>query len=521
MVRKIKAKRILQLRAEGLSGRVIASTQGISRNSVAEVLNAADAISRSWDELKDLTEDNVYELLFPGRSEHESVFSQPDWSTVHKELAKVGTNLKLLHGEYADQAKAAGAAFMGYDRFCKSYQRYVLEHGATSRVQHKAGVSVEVDWSGPTMALHHPVTGQRSTVYLFVACLPFSRYAFVEPCLDMKQDSWTLCHAAMFTSFGGSVPRIVCDNLKTGVIKHPAEGEIVLNDAYRHLGEHYGAAILPGRIRKPKDKASVENTVGHIATWVIAALRHEKFTSLDALRAAVYRQVKAYNSQPFQKRAGSRQSVFNEEEQPLLRPLPAVPYELSIWVHGRKVAKNSYVTWKKNFYSVPLKHVGASVDLRITASTVEVYLASERISSHLLFDAAMVNQYRTNDADIPPEREYRSWDDQRLRGWAYRIGPNTVQVIDKIFVSVPVAEQGINPALAVLRLSSKFGAQRLENACFVALQSRIRSPRYAHLHPILLNRQDAHWKEATLPPASEDSSTGYVRGSDYYSRTQR
>lgn len=507
MVRKIKAKRILQLRPEGFSGRAIASTQGISRNSVADVLNAADAASRSWDELKDLTEEKVYQLLFPGRSEHESVFTQPDWSTVHKELAKVGTTLKLLHGEYADQAKTTGGAFMGYDRFCKTYQRYVLEHGATSRVEHKAGISVEVDWSGPTMTLHHPVTGQQSKVYLFVACLPFSRYAFVEPCLDMKQDSWLLCHAAMFTQFGGSVPRIVCDNLKTGVIKHPADGEIVLNDAYRHLAEHYAAAILPGRVRKPKDKASVENTVGHIATWVIASLRHEKFTSLDALRAAVYRQMAAYNAQPFQKRAGSRQSVFHEEEQPLLRPLPVVPYEISTWIHGRKVAKNSYVTWKKNFYSVPLKHVGATVDLRITAMTVEIYLASERLCSHRLFDAATVNQYRTNDADIPPERQYRSWDDQRLRGWARRIGPSTVQVIDKIFISVPVAEQGINPALAVLRLSSKYGVSRLENACFVALQSRIRSPRYGHLHPILRNRQDEHWKQATLPPASE-ASTG-------------
>ncbi|MGP5155062.1 IS21 family transposase [Glutamicibacter ardleyensis] len=519
MVRKIKAKRILQLRAEGFSGRTIASSQGISRNSVAEVFNAADAASRSWDELKDLNEEEAYQLLFPGRSEHESVFVQPDWSKTHKELAKVGTNLKLLHAEYADQAKASGAAFMGYDRFCKSYQRHVLEHGATSRVEHKAGISVEVDWSGPTMSLHDPVTGQRSTVYLFVACLPFSRYAFVEPCLDMKQDSWMLCHAAMFTAFGGSAPRIVCDNLKTGVIKHPAEGEIVLNDAYRHLAEHYSAAVLPGRVRKPKDKSSVENTVGHVATWVIASLRQTRFTSLDALRAAVYRQMAAYNAQPFQKRAGSRQSVFREEEHPLLRPLPVVPYEISTWVQERKVAKNSYVTWKKNFYSVLLKHVGATVDLRITSKTLEVYLQSQRLSSHLLFDAATVNQYRTNDADIPPERKYRSWDENRLRGWAHRIGPNTVEVIDKIFVSVPVAEQGINPALAVLRLSSKYGAPRLENACFVALASRIRSPRYGHLHPILQNRQDEHWKEATLPPA--ENSTGYVRGSDYYSRTTR
>lgn len=347
MVRKIKAKRILQLRAEVMSGRAIASTQGISRNSVAEVLTEANATSRRSDELKDLNEEGIYQLLFPGRSERESVFTQPDWATVHRELAKVGTNLKLLHSEYADQAKANGAPFMGYDRFCKSYQRYVLEHGATSRVEHKAAVSVEVDWSGPTMTRQDPATGRRATVYLFVACLPFSRYAFVEPCLDMKQDAWMLCHAPMFTAFGSSVPRIVCDNLKTGVIKHPADGEIVLNDAYRHLAEHYSAAVLPGRVRRPKDKSSVENTVGHIATWVIAALRHEQFTTLDALRGTIYRQIEAYNAQPFQKRAGSRCSVFQTEEQPLLRPQPAVPYEISTWIQGRRVAKNSYVTWKK------------------------------------------------------------------------------------------------------------------------------------------------------------------------------
>lgn len=77
MVRKINAKRILQLRAEGLSGRAIASTQGVSRNIVAEVINAADSAARSWDELQGLTEEKVYQRLFPGRSEYQSVFTQP------------------------------------------------------------------------------------------------------------------------------------------------------------------------------------------------------------------------------------------------------------------------------------------------------------------------------------------------------------------------------------------------------------------------------------------------------------
>jgi transposase len=61
---------------------------------------------------------------------------------------------------------------------------------AASRVVHEAGRTVEVDWSGPTMQLTDPVTGGQTTVYLFVGCLPFSRYGFVEPTVDMRQDTW-------------------------------------------------------------------------------------------------------------------------------------------------------------------------------------------------------------------------------------------------------------------------------------------------------------------------------------------
>ena len=245
MVRKIKAKLVLRLRAEGFTGRQIAA-QGMSRTSVAAVIEAADREGIDWDAVAGMEESAVYARLFPGRGEHESVHAQPDWARVHRELARVGVTLKLLHGEYLDACRTEGSTAMGYDRFCKTYQRHVLVAGAASRVGHKAGQTVEVDWSGKTMRLTDPVTGAQARVYLFVATLPFSRYAFVEPTVDMRQDTWLRAHVALFEWLNGSVPRIVPDNLKTGVIKHPAEGEVVLNDAYRELAGHYSAAVLPG-----------------------------------------------------------------------------------------------------------------------------------------------------------------------------------------------------------------------------------------------------------------------------------
>ena len=447
MVRKIKAKLVLRLRAEGFTGRQIAA-QGMSRTSVAAVIDAADREGVGWDDVADLDDATVYARLFPGRGEHDSVHAQPDWDRVHRELAKVGVTLKLLHGEYVDSCRVSGSMAMGYDRFCKTYQQYVLINGAASRVGHKAGQSVEVDWSGKTMALIDPVTGASTRVYLFVATLPFSRYSFVEPTLDMRQDTWLRAHVSMFGWFGGSVPRIVPDNLKTGVTSHPAEGEVVLNDAYRELAAHYSAAVLPGRVKKPKDKASVENTVGNIATAVIAALRERAFATLPELRAAVYERMAAYNAEPFQKRTGSRWSVFEAEEKPLLRPLPAVAFEISRWFYRRRVQRNGHVVFEKNFYSVPYANIGRSVDLRVTDTTLEVFAGDRRLTSHLLAPAGVINEYRTHDSDLPDGPRYRQWDADRVREWAGRIGENTTIVVNRIFESVPVDEQGLDAALA-------------------------------------------------------------------------
>ena len=515
MVRKIRAKLILQLRAEGLSGRAIAASQSISRNSIRSVLDAADAADLTWDDVADRPDDEVYELLFPGRGQHHSIFTQPDWDRVHKELARVGVTLKLLHAEYTDDCAAAGAPAMGYDRFCRTYQRHVLVTGVASRVGHKPAQTVEVDWSGPTMTLHDPVTAATTTVYLFVGYLPFSRYSFVYPSPDMTQQSWLRAHVAMFDAFGGSVPRIVPDNLKTGVITHPRDGEIVLNDAYREMATHYSAAVLPGRVRKAKDKPSVENTVWHVAMRVIARLRDRRFTSLPELTAAVTDQVTAYNQEDFQKRAGSRASVFVEEEQPLMTPLPQVAYEISRWVYGRRVQRNGHVVWEKNYYSVPVAYIGTSVDLRITDRVLQIYSGQQRLSSHLLLPEGSANQYRTNDADLPSGERYQPWDAPRVREWAGRVGPSMTVVVNRIFESVAVDEQGLNAALAVLRLTRRYSAERVEAACRIALAGPVRSPRYVHLHPLLATGQD---QMARLRPQQEEpvEESGFVRGADYY-----
>ena len=282
MARRIRAREVLRLRSvNGLSQNAIARTAHVSKHSVQDVLEAARERGVSWEDVEGMSEEAAYALLFPGRGDAGPVHADPDWARVHRELARTGVTLKLLHAEYADGCAEAGAPSMSYDRFCKRYRQYTVSRNVVSRVGHKAGRNMEVDWSGPTMRLVDPATGEVRKVYLFVACLPFSRYSYVEPTLDMKQDTWLLCHVHAFSFLGGATPCIVPDNLRTGVTAHPRAGEPVLNAAYEELAAHYGSAVIPARVRRPRDKPSAENEVWAAATYVIAALRDEVFTDID------------------------------------------------------------------------------------------------------------------------------------------------------------------------------------------------------------------------------------------------
>lgn len=516
MARRIPVREMLRLRASGLSATAIARAQPVSKTSVVDTFHAADEKGVAWEDVEGMSDAEAYALLFPERVHDGPVYADPDWDRVHRELARVGVTLKRLHEEYRDGQRSKGEPFMSYDRFCKRYREFTVRRQVVSRVGHKAGRILEVDWAGPTMALVDPATGEVSKVFLFVACLPFSRLTYVEPTLDMRQDTWLRCHVHAFAYMGGSTPCIVPDNLKAGVTRHPREGEVELNEAYREMAAHYGSAVMPARIATPRDKPSAENEVRQAAIEIIAALRNEVFTDFNQLKAAVAAKLEEHNARPFTKREGTRREVFEEQERPLLRPLPAVPYEVCEWVYGRKVQRNCHVAYKRNYYSVSHLAVGRTVDLRVTDTTVEIFLAGERLATHPLLPAFARNRYSTHAGDLPEGKSYSDWDAGRIRRWADRVGPSCREVVDRIFQRVDYEEQGFDAALAVLRLEHRYTRPRLERACEMALASGRPSPRYRHLKPILETNQDGADGAHSDDGGPGEDEAGYVRGADFY-----
>ena len=495
MARKINVKLIMELRDAGLSRSTIASTRHISRHSVSEVFNIADEKGIRYDDVRSFEESEVYRLFYPEKFANETMYGDPDYEHVHQELKRVGVTLKLLHEEYVERCERNGEIPMGKTKFNEGYAEFTIANRLTNHLEHKPGERAEVDWSGPTMHYVDMSTGELITVYLFVGTLPYSQYSY----------------------FGGAPVRTVCDNLKTGVVSHPKEGEIILTDDYAALGSHYMTAIMPAGVRKPKQKPSVEGTIGKIATAIIARCRNDVYYSFAELKKGVADKLNKFNHEAFQKRDGSRYEVLQEEKE-FLRPLPDVPYEIAEWVYGRAVNLDFHVVYKKNRYSCPYQYAKKKVDLKVTDRFVEIYYKGERLTTHNRFPDYMKNKYSTHPEDMPPAfRNIVQWDDERIKNWASSVGKSTRQVIDRIFGSVSIKEQGYNPCLAVLRLSRTYTDARLESACELAISRGIKVPRYHHLKAILTANQDITYKEQLESGSTaDDSSMGYLRGSDYY-----
>lgn len=515
MANKINAKLVLELKASGLSRNQIAATRHMSKHSVSDVINIAKEKGITYAQVKELPEEEVYRLIFPDKYAIETLYEQPDYEYVHQELKRIGVTLKLLWQEYQDKCKSTGAIPMGYTKYCNGYGDYTIVNKLTNHLDNKPGVKAEVDWSGPTMSYIDTSTGEVVTVYLFVGTLPYSQYSYVEPTLDMKMDSFIRAHVHMYEYFDGVSTRLICDNLKTGVVSHPKEGEIVLTQDYEALGEHYTTAIMPAGVRKPKQKASVEGNVGKIATAIIAKLRNEMFYSFADLKAAVSKKLYEYNHENFQKREGSRYESYLDEKE-YLHPLPSIPYEIATWVYGRCVNIDYHVVFEYNRYSCPYQYAKKKVDLRVTDTKVEIYSGSNRIATHNRFSTGRKNQYSTHAEDMPEKFRFTPWNEERIQKWASSIGKYTGETVERIFESVTLKEQGFNPALAVLRLSNKYSEARLEAACEFAIVNGIKKPRYHHLNSILAANQDQTYLENKKAKKKADAPMGYLRGSNYY-----
>ena len=510
-----KYREILRLHSLGLSQKDIAESCGVSKKTVNKVLKAAREKNIFWP-LSDTDTDAVLsEKLFPKAPKVSSTRQMPDFEYIRRELLRNGVNKKLLWTEYVATCRQNGTEPLMYSQFCYYIQQEEQRRRATMHIPRKPGEQIEVDWAGDPAHITDPDTGEVTAAHVFVGVLSYSQYPYVEAFLNEQQAAWITAHIHMFEYFGGVSRILVPDNCKTAVIHNHDWSNPQVNVVYHEMAEHYNCAIIPARVRAPKDKPNAEGTVGVISTWIIAALRDEQFFSLAELNAAIRQKLFEFSRKPFQKKEGTRYDIYRQEERPMLLSLPQQPYELAEWKQAT-VQFNYHISVAGMYYSVPFEYIKRKVDIRATATTIEVFYKHTRIASHRR-RYGRKGQYSTVTAHMPEDHQkYLEWNGDRFRRWGAQIGPRTAAVVNAILTSKRVEQQSYRSCMGLLKLTDRYSPKRLENACALAL-SYTSSPSYKNVKDILAAGRDKAIAEE--PDANADPNPyALTRGSDYYRR---
>ena len=509
-----KYREILRLTAMGLSQRSILESVQCSQKTVVKVQRRARELNLSWPLDEAMTDAVLEEKLFPKAPKVSPTKQMPDFDYIRRELLKNGVNKKLLWTEYLETCRQSGGEPLMYSQFCYYVQQDEQRRRATMHISRKPGEQIEVDWAGDPAYIVDPDTGELTKTHIFVGVLSYSQYPYVEAFISEQQTPWITAHIHMFEYFGGVSKILVPDNCKTAVIHNGDWSDPQVNAAYHEMAEHYNCAIVPARVRAPKDKPNAEGTVGVISTWILAALRDEQFFSLAELNAAIRQKLYEFSRKPFQKKDGTRYDIYWKEEFPLLTPLPQKRYELAEWKQAT-VQFNYHISVDSMYYSVPHEYIKRKVDVRVTTSTVEVFYKQARIASHRRLYGKK-GQYNTVTAHMPENHQkYLEWNGDRFRRWSAQIGPSTAIVVNAILTSQRVEQQSYRSCMGLLKLTDKYSPKRLENACTLAL-SYTASPSYKNVKDILAAGRDkslADTKEEAQP-----NPYALTRGSDYYRR---
>jgi transposase len=506
-VRKIKE--VLRLKFDvGLGLRQIARSCSIGLGTVHEYLRRAEAAGVTWPLGEDWDENRLEAALFGGPPRaRPAVLAMPDFADLHQQRqSHPHLTQQLLWEEYR-QANPDGYR---YSRFCELYQRWRRKQDVVLRQEHKAGEKLFVDWAGTTIPIYDARGGPVQQAHLFVAVLGASSYTYAEATPDEQLANWIGAHVRAFEFYQGVPKLVVPDNTKTGVTK-ACRYDPDLNPTYQEMAMHYGVGVVPARPYKPRDKAKVESGVQLAERWIIAALRHRKFFSIEELNQAIRELRGRINQRPFRKREGSRASQFAVLDKPALNPLPAEPFDLSQWSRAR-VNIDYHIVFDTNYYSVPYNLVQELVEVRSTPTTVEVFHKGQRVASHLRGrghgHAVTIAEHRPRS-----HQAHLEWTPSRMVHWAQTIGPHTARLFERIMNDKPHPEMGYRSCLGIIRLAGQYSPARMEAAAERALVTG--ACRYQSVKSILKNSLDA--VPPVEPPASPSPPPhDNIRGAEYF-----
>ena len=359
-----------------------------------------------------------------------------------------------------------------YSGFWKQAQKNISLTEATMVRIFKPGDRTEIDYADG-IDIIDPATGEIKKTESFVGVLCHSRYAFAEFTLTQSSSDFLESHVNMFEFFGGTTQVLSPDNLKSAVTK-AHRYDPVINQAYTRLATHYDIAVVPARVRTPKDKAIVERTIQIFQRYFFMKVRNRTFTSLLELNQCLRDHLVIFNQKKHRIFRRTRAEMF-EAEKSALSPLPVDRYKVA--THSTaKLGRDCHLSFEHNFYSSPHDLRGLQLDVWASSKVIEIYNEGRRVALHVR--SRSTGKFLTDNNHYPPDQQaYAEEDVQKIIERAVQVGPHTETLVrDLLEKGAPLKH--LRRCQGIAALAWKYTPALLENAAEAANRFNNRNVQY-------------------------------------------
>lgn len=475
----------------GIGKRQIARALGVHRNTVSKYLeelqSAAQAVGAALEAPPAPT----------ATTQDSNWTSDVDWEKIRSEYLS-GIPLNIIHDELFQSNQVP----VQYPGFWKQAQKKIALTEATMVRIFKPGDRIEIDYADGIDILD-PITGELRKTELFVGVLCHSRYAFAEFTWSQASCDFLQSHVNMYNFFGGSAQVLSPDNLKSAVTK-AHRYDPVINQAYARLAAYYEVAVVPARVRTPKDKAIVERTIQIFQRWFFMTVRHKTFTSLLELNQCLREHLILFNQKKHRIFKRTREEMF-KDEQSHLNSLPPDAYYVATHKQAT-LSRDCHLAFEQNFYSGPHHLRGKLLDVWATATTIEIFFESERVAFHGRSKGH--GKFITNTSHYPPaQQSYAEEDIQKIIERAEKVGPETEALV-KGLLDGGHPLQHFRRCQGVIALAGKYSSELLEGACKEA--NRFNNRNVPYIERVIKNRKGV--QRVTENTVSERSYNPHLRG---------
>lgn len=507
--RMSQVKQILQLHNQGHGNKTIARNLGISKNTVKSYLKKYHSSKISLSTLLKMEDHSLEKVFHPGNPAYkdnrfEELKTNLDYYI--EELKKTGVTKQLLWEEY----RLSNPVGYSLSQFSYHLSQHRLTKNPSLVLKHQPGEKLFVDFAGKQLSYIEPTTGEIIECQIFVACLPYSDYGFCMAVPSQRIDDFIYALACCLKSIGGVPKVLIPDNLKSAVIK-ANKYEPTINRALEDFANHYNMAVVPARVRKPKDKALVENQVKLIYNRVYARIRNQQFFSLSQLNDAIEKHTLLHNQTRMQKRDYCREEHFLSNEKNMLGELPQKPFEIKYYKEY-KLAQNNhiYLGEDKHYYSAPYQHIGQKLKVVYTRSMVRIFYQYNLIAVHKREYG--IGRYTTNkDHLCSTHQHYLNRSPEYYKDKAANLSTALGHLVELIFAQNKYPEQLYKSCDGLFSLFKSTPLESFEKACQMAIDHQNYS--YGFVLNVIKNKMTGYIHEQPKKNLPEHNN---IRGKEYY-----